>query len=335
MIKNVLLILFFFSVLKIVSQEVYAISSESKLYKVEEDNTLSYIVTMSLGEIGDIAISPDNKFYGISGKSIYELNISNGNVIKLRDLPKVSYISLVCDNNYNLYSISSDNILYKYSITNDTIEAVKDLGTSTPGDLTFYKGNLLFQSTRGNGFNRHIMAYNIQKKTLSNIMCVSKSENYNFWGLSSKISNCNEGKIIAFDSNKKTYELDIEKGNVVELKIEEPKFYIYGAASNNEYLASTCDSYEFENLECSTLNIEDIADSKEVAVYPNPFYNVLYIESQKKIKTVKFYDLGGRLLKSYNKSEFRLVTEKLKNGVYLIKIQFDNKVIIRKLVKKN
>ncbi len=86
---------------------------------------------------------------------------------------------------------------------------------------------------------------------------------------------------------------------------------------------------------------EDIAETPEVHVYPNPNKGILKVEiknlSPGSSREMRIYDLAGRqvLVKENfeNYSEFDL--NSLKDGIYILRIKIDDKALDWKVIKSN
>jgi hypothetical protein len=77
--------------------------------------------------------------------------------------------------------------------------------------------------------------------------------------------------------------------------------------------------------------------STSISIYPNPAEEVIQIQSPLKIDRIQFYDLQGRLLKSeVLNGRTSMNASDLENGVYLIEILNQNKILHRQklIVKK-
>jgi hypothetical protein len=79
------------------------------------------------------------------------------------------------------------------------------------------------------------------------------------------------------------------------------------------------------------LSIEDHI-IPNIVLYPNPTREVLNLESQKQIKTVKIYSIQGQLIKSDSASVIDV--SQLAEGLFFIQITIDNKIITKKFIKK-
>ena len=88
----------------------------------------------------------------------------------------------------------------------------------------------------------------------------------------------------------------------------------------------------------STLSVEDIESVKSFSLYPNPFQEELTISSKEQsITQVQLYDITGRLIqdqKVNNQNNYKLKTEKLPVGTYLIIVGSDKGMETYKIIKK-
>ena len=101
-------------------------------------------------------------------------------------------------------------------------------------------------------------------------------------------------------------------------------------------VASTLDEVYVDNIylyKDPTASIGDLDFNFEV--YPNPVNDVLNVISAESIDMVKIYDLTGRIVKQAapNKANFNVDVADLSNGVYLVKLNADNKEVTTKLIK--
>lgn len=83
--------------------------------------------------------------------------------------------------------------------------------------------------------------------------------------------------------------------------------------------------------------VQGISSNNQIIsnVYPNPFSDVVVVEAPLK-STILITDLSGRVVysgQSISNSE-KIDLSELQNGVYLVQIELDNKVMIKKIVKK-
>jgi hypothetical protein len=68
-----------------------------------------------------------------------------------------------------------------------------------------------------------------------------------------------------------------------------------------------------------------------VAVYPNPFTNMLKIQAKGKIRVTMFDLLGKILILQTGSDEVHIMRNELTPGVYLLQIDLDSKTIYKKV----
>ncbi len=76
-------------------------------------------------------------------------------------------------------------------------------------------------------------------------------------------------------------------------------------------------------------------DNKTTSIYPNPFQNELNIKTDKSIITYEVVDISGKMIiNSKTKMEFNNSISQLKNGIYFLKLCFnDNTNSSHKIIK--
>jgi len=78
----------------------------------------------------------------------------------------------------------------------------------------------------------------------------------------------------------------------------------------------------------------------QVEVYPNPSLGIVFIQNRsiEKIQTATIYDVLGRAVKSYNLSktdtQTELNIESLVTGVYFIRFEFENTIVVKQIIRK-
>ncbi|GGG54260.1 M12 family metallo-peptidase [Epilithonimonas arachidiradicis] len=90
-------------------------------------------------------------------------------------------------------------------------------------------------------------------------------------------------------------------------------------------------------LGCSTLGIDELTDSKEPMLSPNPVKNQFILKGIPNIVNVEVYDLSGKLLKKFDQKSLAKKSfdvSKLKSGYYIVKIKTDKETISKKIVKE-
>ena len=83
---------------------------------------------------------------------------------------------------------------------------------------------------------------------------------------------------------------------------------------------------------CGTLSVNDFDLESATFVYPNPTSKILNINSQLTLKKLELYTLIGKKIFETNNDKINMSL--LQNGVYLLKIYSENKIITKKIIKK-
>lgn len=317
------------------AQTLYAVTGTNNIYSINQDYSVNYIATAIFpnNAFADIAISPSGSMYGIAGNEIYEINITTGIVTHLVQLPPDTYNALVCSSNYELYSINlSELALYKYNLLTHEVTNIAYLGFVTSGDITFYKGNLIFSSKNPADGAGVIKAYNLETGTVKDIFCDPVFAN--FYGLTSLHNDCDNEFIFGSNTRSQLFNVDIETQTLVPIPIQFPGDNQFaGMASTTEHLGSLCETRELENISCF-LSI-DYNLKQEITVYPNPATDVLHFKNHDQIKSITIYDATGKEVKTVsNITGASLDISDLTTGVYLIKLNTKTGYSVRKIVKK-
>lgn len=79
------------------------------------------------------------------------------------------------------------------------------------------------------------------------------------------------------------------------------------------------------------LAIDDLTKNK-LKIYPNPAQDILFIEYQQPIETVKIYNLQGQLIKEGSISSVDV--SQLATGLYLVQVTVESKTITKKFIKE-
>lgn len=323
------------------AQDVYTCTAGAEIYKVEPDCSLTDI--LSGYGAPDIALSPTNIMYGIQNSGLIQtVNLDNGQVTPVTTLPQEfygyglfdSYVSLVCSNNQELYTLTTYGNLYKYDIQTDSIHFITNID-GTPGDLTFYKGNLIFQSFD----DGNIKAYNLENGTLSTILCTSLSAE--IYGITNLFEDCESERIIGFNADSNNlHELDFENGQIILLEDYEEstglidRFEFWGLTSTTEYLASECESYVFENIDCNEVGDSEVI-KENIKIYPNPTDDYIILENTEKMTSLRIFSATGKNMGFIESNINEIDVSNFPTGVYFFQFYIDNEFFTKKvLVKK-
>lgn len=83
------------------------------------------------------------------------------------------------------------------------------------------------------------------------------------------------------------------------------------------------------------LSIEDVTNSKEITVYPNPASSLLNIDAKKEITSVKLSDVSGKTVlgKKSGSLKEKLSIEHLPKGVYILTVELKDQTVTKKIIK--
>lgn len=100
-------------------------------------------------------------------------------------------------------------------------------------------------------------------------------------------------------------------------------------------------TYKFDNIQVSAINSLSIQEvlSNQFNLYPNPANNMITITNEEHIivKQIKIYDLAGKLISTPNfndQADIQLNIENLASGTYLLHLQTNEGLAVKKMVKK-
>ncbi len=123
------------------------------------------------------------------------------------------------------------------------------------------------------------------------------------------------------------------KENKLEIVLSDVNYCETNSYSYN-WIYSVNDNCQIEINSIPTSVDEEINDA-DIYIYPNPFDNVLNIESIKKIKSVKIIGLDGKIYfhEDILNDKF-LNTSELRKGMYLIEMKYGKGLTYKKMIKK-
>ena len=104
------------------------------------------------------------------------------------------------------------------------------------------------------------------------------------------------------------------------------KFVFTSGYGNNVYV----DNIEIAN---SPLDVEEV-DESSLAIFPNPVKDVLNINYDKAISQIDVYDVNGKLVKTLTTVGSSINVSDLSDGIYMLNIQTEEGLVIRKIVKE-
>ncbi len=94
--------------------------------------------------------------------------------------------------------------------------------------------------------------------------------------------------------------------------------------------------YIVDNIQIAdaTLATSEVSKKDIFTVYPNPVVDVVNFVLQGKVTSVEVYDAAGKLVKSANDGAKSLNVSNLAKGSYLVKVNADNQIYTKKVIKK-
>ncbi len=261
--KSLFFLIFFISPFFLVAQNTYVVKrvNGEAIYEIYQLNltpeptlTFQFQFNPNTTDCNDIAISPSGKFYGVGYGGIYEISQTNGGVTFLQEIPLTGInTTLVCSNEDILYVLNSAGYLYQYDIENGLLEEIAQLEGGSPGDITFYKGNLVFPSS----VDGNIKAYNLANQSLVTIHCMAHPLNNSgqgYFGFSNNEETCESLSFIGATTANELYEIDIANNTISHIELTNPflelKTLFLGTASTTEHFSSNC-SHQFSNIDCA------------------------------------------------------------------------------------
>jgi hypothetical protein len=320
------------------AQDLFVVGSNNDLYELNSDNTLEYIGMVNTTIVtGDIAIAPNGTLYGLKNgflpnPEIIQIDISTNSttVIGVFPIPTSSF-SLVCGNDNELYALGSNFELWKYNLTTGVSTYIDNLGTDSPGDITFYKGNIIFQNSAGG----NIMAYNLENGNLRTILC--KRDDNPIWGISNRFTDCGNETIIATDYANNFYELDFSAGSFIPINVDHsilpPGVQVNGMASGTEHLGLLCPRFDFADVNCAISVNELTVPGEEIHVYPNPVARILNFSSSKEVQSIRVYDISGKQLTVFEHPADHVDLNFAAPGIYYLKFEVGNTSVVKKIHK--
>jgi len=110
-------------------------------------------------------------------------------------------------------------------------------------------------------------------------------------------------------------------------------FYGYDVLNNGNCILYI-DDIKLEKLTSTSIN--NATNEAELNIYPNPASSMLNIESSRDFKSIRIYDIAGAevMYVPVNHNMQQIDISNLANGVYYVSINYENSIVVRKLVKR-
>jgi hypothetical protein len=104
------------------------------------------------------------------------------------------------------------------------------------------------------------------------------------------------------------------------------KFVFTSGYGNNIWLDNV-------NISHSPVSIQEVEDSN-LYIYPNPVKDMMTISYDKAISQIDVYDVNGKLVKTFTTVNGTINISDLSDGVYMLNIQTEEGLMVRKIVKE-
>jgi len=88
------------------------------------------------------------------------------------------------------------------------------------------------------------------------------------------------------------------------------------------------------NIFDGPVSVEEIHENGSLAFFPNPVKDVLNINYDKAVNQIDVYDVNGKLVKTFTTVNGSINVSDLSDGVYMLNIQTEEGLVIRKIVKE-
>jgi hypothetical protein len=99
--------------------------------------------------------------------------------------------------------------------------------------------------------------------------------------------------------------------------------------------------YEFFPLACYTTSILNKASKFDINIFPNPFHDILYIDSPsiKKVLKVSIYNVLGKIMfhkesNYYHECKIEIDLRSLHEGIYFLELSNNDYKVLKTIIKK-
>lgn len=301
------------------AQELYYVTEDNNFYKLDlQDYSSTFLYDMEITGIGtvvDIAFDTQGNLFAITNFDlILQIDLDNQSYeIFYSVTTPGTFPGLVANaQDELLFGAWFSEKLFKFNPVDQTVEQLTE-GVPTPGDFTFYKGNLLFPNANDNSLG----SYN--GSNISYVGCAQGS----LFSLVNVFTDCDNNAIYGIDDQNNLYQYDIGT-NSQELLVQlDAPGIIYGAATMSEAFASDCPLANLTIVDCS-LGTEGFS-SDTVSVYPNPTASEIFFQPNDiSVTKVVIRDIQGRFIAEHVKVRNSISVETLNSGIYFMEIHIQD-----------
>jgi len=253
-------LLFLFTVHAICSlgqgQLFYACTHNQQLLKININTCDTFFIGLTPWHIFDIAITPDNRLYGITNSTLVEINTNTAALTIITSSLGCSSNALVSDNAGNLLTVDSDS-LYQINRFTGQVSCLGYYGRyASAGDLTFYN-DTLYLSAKDNKLVKIILQPPISSQLIGTMQAT------NIYGINTICNNNNTETMIASGGDfgvSSLYIVNPVNASLTLLCDSIVHALIYGAASQKESTPQVC----------FVAGLNSPVSANELNLFPNP-----------------------------------------------------------------
>jgi subtilisin family serine protease len=223
----------------------------------------------------------------------------------------------------------NNNTSYFPAAFNNTIA----VGSTNPNDnrtVPFF-----WSSTSGSNYGNHIDVV-APGNYIYGLSHTSNSGYETYWGGTSQATPLVSGIVslmLSLNPNLTVDQINIILRNTAEDQIGNPLEDTFGW--DQYYGAGRVNAFNALSY-VQSLSNEDIIYNEDIKIYPNPVKERLNFKSSVNPSNfnISIHDIIGRLVKDYYDVNDFIDVSQLKNGVYILSINYDKNKIIKKFIKE-
>ena len=248
------------------SQSFLVSNGSNALFEVDENLNVTSLAQFEFtyGIFFDLAVSPAGVLYAITdAEFLLSLDIATESAQVVGQLPYGVgiYTALVGQPDGTLLAIDNANgSLIQIDASSGAILEVTEFGQFSPGDLTFYRGNVIFP-----GSNLNFYTYEEGMGPFP-VACTEAQ----IFGLANFTDECSTDIIYAFDGDANVYRY-VPDNQSLELlgNIFVSTQNIFGATTFNEWEAGLCPQESLIEIDCDALSTSE-PQTLNWSISPNP-----------------------------------------------------------------
>lgn len=307
------------------SQSFLVSNGSNELFEVDENLNVTSLAQFEFtyGTFFDLAISPSGTLYAITDAEVLlSLDIATESVQVIGELPYGVgiYTALVGQPDGTLLAIDNANgSLVQFDASNGAILEVTEFGQFSPGDLTFYRGNLIFP-----GSNLNFYTYEEGQEPFQ-IACTEAQ----VFGLANFIDDCGTDLIYGFDGVANVYHYVPENQSLELLgNIFSSTQNIFGATTFNEWEAALCPMELLVEIDCDALSTEE-PQRLDWSIFPNPTPGLINLRIPERTipKRIEILNVTSQALLSLPYQE-QIDLTGLASGLYILSLYDVNRTLL-------